>query len=776
MKKLIIAALLLLVWVGSAMGHYLTVDDGTAGQIDVYCDGYVVRVNGSSTGSDNFIYIYDPDAVGSTVWVGFGGAVIDTSQYQLGRGGTATIIESSPLRVVIKFSTNFTSSTSATLTNSTSVDFRLVFYPDSIFYEFKWVIGSGGVNVDNSINNRTVFSAGVAGNLTSEANIEESGGSEASGGNYSSASGDYCGFTSDEINAIVVSLYDSTSSGSLYNYNAGSCGFRWNNTTVAEGTHLHYGFINIDSADREGSAKLYTSTERLEMGDQWKDTTIADPTTGSWVDDLVIPDNVGVDGFASDGALHVEPTSKEAEFTNDITRHKQAIAFEDPHIYTGDTVSGATDHLVGYWPCDDNAASTTIVASVGSNGTLAGGDNTEDKDSADAVRGTSLLLNGTDDYIDLSDAISDLADDEEFTLIVTFKPNFDYDQVGNEGLLTYGHDSNDHMEIYYSFSNDYFSLQGSQHSSITTDAYTSDNEFKQWHTLILSASFSEDCLLFILDGKVLGRETLTSFTDGPDKLYIGYDQYETGNYGAFYIDSIALYDGALLPYGAYFTGNGSVDTDVAHDDILAFVKGDESDSDSLKIGAGTITVTNATHGTGPDGVADSAFQVDATSEIVSIACVDGTNIDNDQGQISFWYRSLGAPVSAYCNYFCHSLGYRKLTLDRNANDTSTRFFIGDSEASFTTTDFNDDNWHYITAAWSTNFRELFVDGISQGTSTTSFTPDALSSGTLVIGNRYDGNRATNALYHAFTITNNPNTPQIPTIMGKPVHVPLIEVE
>jgi pyrimidine operon attenuation protein/uracil phosphoribosyltransferase len=81
---------------------------------------------------------------------------------------------------------------------------------------------------------------------------------------------------------------------------------------------------------------------------------------------------VGVDGFASDGALHVEPTSKEAEFTNDITRHKQAIVFEDPHIYTGDTVSGATDHLVGYWKCDDNAASTTIVASVGSNGTLQG--------------------------------------------------------------------------------------------------------------------------------------------------------------------------------------------------------------------------------------------------------------------------------------------------------------------------------------------------------------------------------------------------------------------
>jgi hypothetical protein len=94
-----------------------------------------------------------------------------------------------------------------------------------------------------------------------------------------------------------------------------------------------------------------------------------------------------------------------------------------------------------------------------------------------------------------------------------------------------------------------------------------------------------------------------------------------------WMNVVKLYDGALLPYGAYFTGNGSVDTDVAHDDILALVKGDESDSDSLKIGAGTITVTNATHsGPGRTGWLTARFRVDATSEVVSIACV-GWNID-----------------------------------------------------------------------------------------------------------------------------------------------------
>lgn len=54
-----------------------------------------------------------------------------------------------------------------------------------------------------------------------------------------------------------------------------------------------------------------------------------------------------------------------------------------------------------HWPLNDNAASTTVVATVGTNGSLVGGDNT----SAKATTGpggtitAALDLNGTDDYI-----------------------------------------------------------------------------------------------------------------------------------------------------------------------------------------------------------------------------------------------------------------------------------------------------------------------------------------------------------------------------------------
>lgn len=63
-----------------------------------------------------------------------------------------------------------------------------------------------------------------------------------------------------------------------------------------------------------------------------------------------------------------------------------------------------TTNLVAHWKLDDKAANTTVVATVGGNGTLNGGDNT----SAKRVDGPGdsipygMSFNGTDDYVDLT--------------------------------------------------------------------------------------------------------------------------------------------------------------------------------------------------------------------------------------------------------------------------------------------------------------------------------------------------------------------------------------
>lgn len=62
--------------------------------------------------------------------------------------------------------------------------------------------------------------------------------------------------------------------------------------------------------------------------------------------------------------------------------------------------------LVAHWKLDDNAASTTVVATVGSNGTLTGGDTTATKHTTVSWRGGSIAsafdFNGSDDAINIA--------------------------------------------------------------------------------------------------------------------------------------------------------------------------------------------------------------------------------------------------------------------------------------------------------------------------------------------------------------------------------------
>lgn len=91
--------------------------------------------------------------------------------------------------------------------------------------------------------------------------------------------------------------------------------------------------------------------------------------------------------------------------------------------------------LVQQWKCQDNAASTTVVATVGTNGVLEGGDNTSTISVVDGP-GTafprSLDLNGTDDVIDVSGSSLSFASGTAFSFAWWFK----FDALGaNRALM-----------------------------------------------------------------------------------------------------------------------------------------------------------------------------------------------------------------------------------------------------------------------------------------------------------------------------------------------------
>ena len=488
--------------------------------------------------------------------------------------------------------------------------------------------------------------------------------------------------------------------------------------------------------------------------------------------DINIPANIM--DFTADGAWHIEPNSSdETKLTWDRTRHNPNIVIHDPGFLTG-TVGSETDHLIGHWKCDDNAASTVIIDETGLyDGTLEGGDNTEDISQTDAARGRSLLTNGTDDVLDLSVGLAGLTDQKALSLLIKFKPNFNYNTGTYQPLLGFATGSADRITFYYDYLNDQFRFYDDLDNYATgyvVKSYTATNgnECPQWHTLLISLDLASSRAWTTFDGETL--EHVLSETDWLSTL----DIFEVGDnyaniYGEYYIDEVKLFDGCLLPFGGGpFTGNGEVDADVAHSDITAYIKGDEATSDPLQIGTGILTITNASHTTGIDGINNSAFDFDGTSMIVSF---QPENINSSKSKISWWYKMTGTPAT-YARFFNNYDNDTLFRIYRDNSDISIRLQINTVSAQFATASIYDGNWHYIEIYWdeNTNIKGCIVDGIVSTENTAAFTAPDMSGDIIQIGYSDLG-----GVIDQVSITNNPNTPDCWSVFGKPIHYPLLEI-
>jgi len=506
------------------------------------------------------------------------------------------------------------------------------------------------------------------------------------------------------------------------------------------------------------------------------------PMTGTVVRDSVIPKQLPYtyfnDGFASDGARHLEMASDEIKYTVDRARIGHVEVLEDPPIETG-TVGAATDHLVGHWKMDDNAASTALIDETGNSScTLGGGADTEDIDNSDAIRGTSLLLDGTDDYLIFLDSVSELSDDGIFSLSFRFKPNFNYDTAHAHGLFTMGNiSSGDNIELFYFHTNDTFYLHGDSNvlgasgSNIETSAYTDNASLQRWYDVLVSINLTAEFALLQINGEIIGVSTWDGDWSGAvDRFNFGYTN-EHSDYGSYYIDNVKLINGCLLPYGAYSTGNGAVDTDHAHSDITCFVKGDEANTDALKIGTGTMAVADVTYATDVFGNASSAVVINSGNDDFIIP---SANLPSLPYSLSFWFKGSDTP-SGYNMFFSLMDAYSEFSLYRNNNDASIVLRHNGQICGFSVSaTVFDNNWHHILVRVAASAQSLEINGVVQDSTTTSLTAiDAPAD--IYLGNE-NGSYLLSGSYSDFYIINNPNTPQIPVILGSgPIHAPIRKI-
>lgn len=509
------------------------------------------------------------------------------------------------------------------------------------------------------------------------------------------------------------------------------------------------------------------------------------PAKGLWVVDSVIPQSIDAGGFASDGAFHVDTNSDhEAEIHFDIERNNPSFVLHDPSIRTGD---GSTEHLVGHWKCDDNAANTTILAEVGSNGVLVGGDNTEDLFNVDSVRGTSLLTNGTDDYINLLDGIGDLTTEDEFTVYFKAKPNFNYDVASIQGIFGV-YFGTDYLLVSYAETNDSFYLKTTPadlNESIYSSAYTSNYQLQQWILFGIHINITEEFIAFSINGEILGVISGTmSWDDAASSFCIGKNPFS--GYGAIYIDEIKLYDACILPYGTFISAQHVHDDDYtdAHNDITFYWDGSDCTSTDVQIGGvqGTLGSNNTggstsfveTGGPANTGYFDNESDV-AVGYGIAFPITSNDIINPEFCSISFW---------AYIPIFESS--NRILSVDNGSLDAIKIATQPTEKFVLTLTNTDGTQFSYAAAHNTTPVASWFfiraeVDIANGGgrlflnnflvAEVTNFTGVLRSSTHVRIchnsasyGNNID------AYVYGFTITNDPYTPELPFVMG---HGPVV---
>lgn len=501
-----------------------------------------------------------------------------------------------------------------------------------------------------------------------------------------------------------------------------------------------------------------TNTNKTAIATQLSGTTNP-PTinTGTGISDLNIPLTTS-GSMATDGAQHIDLSSHVAKITHNQDAINQSLVLYEASVRTG-SVASPTEHLLSFWDCSSTTLNTGTGSVTVTNATYNNGE-----------RGNGILVDANAEvaYLQSSGNIAAAQGTLSFGVKCT--------GTATAGGRFFQHSSaTDEFELYWTNATTIAGYVNQTSVSFTVSKNPLDGEL---HNIVFTWDTSNNICYLFIDGKLQDTDTTTitapTFTSG--NLYVGNSSAGTNPINGV-IDNFTIHNAPIPPYGTMIPGNLS-DYTKAHSDITAYVHGDEADSDSLKIGTGSITVVSMTHVTGPDGVSGSAFHSTGTgagSDRVAFPFTPGSSFDTCK--ISCWYKHNDTSSSGYASLCGHSSSANALRV-RLANATTFYIYGPDGSAYdfITVHDYWDGGWHYLEFSWDaaqgisvTIDGARYVDAAPQ-----TITAGDLSSGSMIFGNYAALNRDCGGDIHGFTITNDPNTPQLPFIPGTgQTHAPLL---
>jgi len=523
-----------------------------------------------------------------------------------------------------------------------------------------------------------------------------------------------------------------------------------------------------------------------------------------YFDGVIFFDNfqlIQMQTIASDGAWHYDPDENdEVKITWDRTRSRPVAVMHDFPFQYG-TVASPTDILLNHLKLNDNAASATLTAEVGPNGTwknISGGTDRNTNTGGDSVRiigrGRNLDTQDGAGYIQMAVGSGTVHDNnflKKGSLLLKVNPAFIYTTGTNEVMFELYYDANNRIACGYNSSGDYFSFGvfwgGTSYWLDTDPVFTSNYSLQREMVFLFSWDSDSNLHILFWDGKVpeeFNYNTGTPTASHPTAFTIGcYNDRTTP--GDYVFDEVKTFSECLLPFGAFHIGNGEgllADIDNPHSDLCFFWDCQSKGSNCAKGGSdlsssytpsesgtpliSTDAVIVGTYGYDVNGTNGSQIQFTVTSADI----ISGT-----KGSFIAWVnvQTLPSNQRAIVSFYVDGSNFITLVLSAANYWGVSCYFGGTSESINTSVIPTVGVWHCVKVKWDDSDKiELIVNGMSLGSNAIASSFSGVN-GYLRFGDYNDG---VDCYIGRVFISKDSNTPEIWTAFGKPLHMPQMKID
>jgi hypothetical protein len=457
-------------------------------------------------------------------------------------------------------------------------------------------------------------------------------------------------------------------------------------------------------------------------------------------------------------------------------------------------------HILAHYKMNDNEASATIVDVFGNDATWSNISDGSDRNTnssgdsvTDSVRGRALDTQDGTGYIEIpvgSGTPHDNAFFKKGSMIMTVKPQFNYNDATNQSLPTLYYDGSHYIGLWYAALSDLWRLRirwNDTNYDLDSAAYSDNDSLQRYHKILIAWDADKDFALLAIDGQVNDSANVTAAptSSHPVKFYFGAWQDRSEDFDGI-IDEIKIFNEAILPYGAFFTDEQN-DFANPHADIIFHADFEGANetarlTDKIASDVGTL-VNQAQIVSGAALVGGYGFDSNGTDDGV---WWDGASIfDMTGGSLSFWFNLQahgGNDIMFAMNATDIGNGANSFDIRDVAGDGSISLRMNAQGSNLGTITMTNNiatgTWHHCRVTWtdltsSSWTMKLFIDGVLEGSSTETTAMDG-SFDHIILGRISKTETfGQNCFMDQVTITDNPNTPEIWTAFGKPIIMPLV---